>query len=100
MAKNIHVVAETYDNGFFVTCISYQVSYNKEYLPNWRQHSYKERFVVNYLQQSELSADKVNQFSLRLPELRSTIDMIGNYYHCLYIIMDKIMKSDQTNTGI
>ena len=100
MANNIHVVSETNDNGFFVTCISYQVSYNKEYLPNWRQHSYKERFVVNYLQQSELSADKVNQFSLRLPELQSTIDMIGNYYHCLYIIMDKIMRSDQMNTVI
>ena len=37
--NNIILDAKTNDDGFFVTCISDQVCFNKEDLPNWRQHS-------------------------------------------------------------
>ena len=57
----------------FVTFISDQVGSNKEELPNWRQRSVVGRFVINDLQQSGSSVDKVNKFYLRPPELRSTI---------------------------
>ena len=57
-------------------------------------------FMIKILQQSGISVDKVTQFSLRPPELQSTIDMIGNYYCWLYIIIDKNLNSDQINTGI
>ena len=100
MAKNINLDAETNDDVFFVTYISDQVHYNKDELTNWIQHYANKMFVINDLQQSGLSVDKVNQFSLRYPELQSTIDMIGNCYCWFYIIMDKELKSDQMNTGI
>ena len=99
VATKINVDAETNDNGFFVTCIQDQVC-SKEELPNWSQHSANESFVINYLQQSGLSVDKVTQFSLRPPELRSSIDMIGNYYRWFYIIIDKRLKLEQINMGI
>ena len=50
VAKNISLDSETNDNGLFGTCISYQVCYNKEGLPNWRQHSANKSFVINNLQ--------------------------------------------------
>ena len=80
MENNINLYAETNDDGFFVTHILDQARSNKEDLPNWRQHSANERFAINDLQQSGISVDKANQFSLRHPELKSTIDTIGNYY--------------------
>ena len=79
VAKNIYLDTETNDDGFFVTCISYQVCYNKEDLPTFCQHSANKMFNINYLQQSVLSVDKVTYFYLLSPELLSTIDMIGNY---------------------
>ena len=57
-------------------------------------------FTINDLQQSGLSVDKVTQFSLRRPELRSIIDMIGNFHNWFYTIMDTNLKSDQMKTGI
>ena len=48
----------------------------------------------------DLFVDKLTQFSLRSPELQSTIDTIGNCYRWFYIIMDKELKSDQMKTGI
>ena len=63
---------------FFVTCISDQFFSNERDIPNWHQRSANERFVINDLQQSGFSVDKVTQFFLRPSELRSNIDMIGN----------------------
>ena len=89
VAKNINLDAETNDDLFFVSCISDQVCSNKEYLPNWIQHSSKENFVINDLQKSGIFVEKVTRFSLGPPELLSTIGMIVNYYRWFYIIMDK-----------
>ena len=57
-------------------------------------------FIIKILQQSGISVDKVNKFTLRHTELWSTIDTTGNDYRQLYIIVDKKLKSDQMNTGI
>ena len=81
-----------------VFCIKFvQNIYN---LPNWHQNSTITRFDIPFLQQSGIPVDKVTQFSLRRPELRSTIDMIGNFHNWLYTIMDTNLKSDQMKTGI
>ena len=89
VANNINLDAETNDDEFFVTCILDQVRSNKEDLPDWHQHPANERLIINDLQQSGISVDKVTQFFLRSPQLRSTIDTIGNYYRWFYIIMNK-----------
>ena len=88
MKNKINLDTEKNDDGFFVTCIFDQVCSNNEDLPNWHKHSANKRSVINDLQQSELSVDKVNKFYLRPPELRSTIYIINNYYCWFYIIMD------------
>ena len=62
VTNNIDPDAETNDGGFFVTCLSDKFYSNKEDLPNWRQNSANKRFVINYLQQSGISVDKVTQF--------------------------------------
>ena len=82
------------------TCTFDQVCSNKYDLLNLCHHSTDKRFAVNNLQQSVLSVDKVTQFYLRLYELHSTIDMMGNYCRWFCITIDKDMSSYQMNTGI
>ena len=60
--NNIHLDAETNDDGFFVTYISGQVNSNKEDLANWCQHSVNKRLDIDDLQHSGLSIDRVTQF--------------------------------------
>ena len=68
VSKNINLDAENNNDVFFVTCCLDQGCSNKEYSPSWHQHYSNKGFVINDLQKSGLSVDKVTQFSLRPPE--------------------------------
>ena len=52
-------------------------------------------FLINDLKQSGISIDKFTQFPLIPHELRSNIEMIGNYHRWFYIIVDKKFNSYQ-----
>ena len=100
VSKKINIDSETNDDGFFINSVSDQVRSNKPLLPNWRQHSINDKLLMNDIKQSGLSVDKVTQFSLRPPELRGTIDMVGNYFRWFHIIMQKKINSEEMDTII
>ena len=52
------------------------------------------------MKQSKLLINKITQLSLRTPEFRCIIDMVGNYYQWLYIEMKHKINSDNMETYI
>ena len=100
VSKKINLDSETNEDGYYTNTTSDQVRSNKDNLQQWRQHTINENYILNDLKQSGLSVDKITQFSLRPPELRSTIDMVGNYYRWFYILMEKKVESVDMDTHI
>ena len=87
------------EDGAFVSSASNHIRNNMNGLPDWRQHTSNEMMTFMDIKQSKVSVDKVMQFSLRPPELRSTVDKVGNYYRWFYICMkDKISSQDMEKT--
>ena len=89
--------ANDLEDGAYVGSISDHVRQSLG-LPAWRQHTANELLMLDDLKLSKVSIDKISQFSLRPPEFRSTIDMVGHYYRWFYIttktkIKDTVMES-------
>ena len=56
----------------------------------WRQHTDTENLILDDIKRSNISTDKISQFSVRPPELRYIIDQVGNYYRWFKILPKKL----------
>ena len=56
----------------------------------WRQHTDTENLILDDIKRSNISTDKISQFSVRPPELRYIIDQVGNYYRWFKIKPKKL----------
>jgi predicted GIY-YIG superfamily endonuclease len=81
------------EDGVYTTSVSYHVRSEKDNFPRWRRHNQSELIIMNDLKQSGMGYDKITQFSLRPPELKVLIDMVGHYYRWFYIDMGNKVSS-------
>ena len=56
----------------------------------WRQHSDNVILIVDDIQTSNISVDKISQFSCRLPEFRFVFNSVGEYYRCFTVDRKKV----------
>ena len=59
-------------------------------LDDWRLHTPNQLLILDDLKLSKVSVDKVTQFSLRPPELRSLFNKLGNYYRWFVVSKTKV----------
>ena len=86
------------EDGVYTTSVSYHVRSEKDNFPRWRRHNESELIIMNDIKQSGMGYDKITQFSLRPPELKVLIDMVGHYYRWFFIDMgNKISSVDMVD---
>ena len=93
MKKKLNTIVTIFsgvNDGTYTLSVSNHIRSCKVNLPQWRQHTANELLTFDDLKQTKLSIDKISQFSLRPPEFRSTIDMVGNYFRWFHIEMKKV----------
>ena len=60
---------------------------------DWRYHTVSEILILEDINKSKITIDKISQFSVRPPELRYIIDQVGNYFRW-FRIFPKQLKED------
>lgn len=63
-------------------------------MEEWRLYTNNQLLILDDIKLSNLSVDKVTQFSLRPPELLQICDKLGDYYRWFHISKRKIKVSD------
>eukprot|EP00957_Ditylum_brightwellii_P009272 701288-Ditylum_brightwellii.AAC.1 len=66
------------EDGAYVGSIS-DIARKQLSLPRWRQHTDTERILLQDLQESNISIDKVSQFSIQPTEFQYVFDKVENY---------------------
>ena len=82
------------EDGVYTTSVSSHVRSVKD-LPEWRRHTENESIIMSDIQQSGMRYDKITQFSLRPPEIKTFIGMVGDYYRWFYVDMAQKIAADE-----
>ena len=68
---------------------------NELSLVNYRQFTSNQLLILSEEKKQKIKVyDKISEFSIRPPELRSCFDMVGNYYRWFKIMHKKLAKGD------
>ena len=79
-SENVDENEDGIDSSILCDKIRKQIS-----LPKWRQLRTMEKIMLQGVQKSNISVDKVTQFSLRPPELREIVTQVESYYRWFHI---------------
>ena len=60
----------------------------------WRYHTDSENLFLSDIEKCNLTIDKISQFSIRPPELRSIIDQPGTYYRWFKILPKQMTEKE------